>query len=386
MSERPTSWELYQLLYLYSLFYYYHVYVAVRTVRRSADGAAMAVCRPMKPESCSQVLSGEGFQLRCYGPAQTGGPDHIACRNCRHGKLLISIAPVPRAPAPSQAGLLLNPLGFLQLCTPQFHQVHHHLPTPLTALQKILSRMPPKNGPPENGECCSNMGNCDQCCQMAPLCDCINGRASSSTSSPPPPPPLQPPPTPAPSQSRFRHIICLPPAVPMEEDDTSCSPGQPPCCNMLCTTHWDPIDRHAFVPNRGDSRPPRPPTPPPRDMSRSPRRSRTRSRSRSMVRAGRRHSKDDDSVTEAARIVVTRVWKHAERDRRVLEDKLENQGNRMIAKFQIGHKQGVAAAQRLHNSYVLPQNLAPTFLAGFLACLIGVLTGLVIMWNLRSFF
>ena len=164
MSERPTSWELYQLLYLYSLFYYYHVYVAVRTVRRSADGAAMAVCRPMKPESCSQVLSGEGFQLRCYGPAQTGGPDHIACRNCRHGKLLISIAPVPRGPAPSQAGLLLTPLGFLQLCTPQFHQVHHHLPTPLTALQKILSRMPPKDGPPENGGCCSNMGNCDCIC------------------------------------------------------------------------------------------------------------------------------------------------------------------------------------------------------------------------------
>ena len=105
-----------------------------------------------------------------------------------------------------------------------------------------------------------------------------------------------------------------------------------------------------------------------------------------MVRAGRRHSKDVDSVTEAARLVVTRVWKHAERDRRVLEEKLENQGRKMIAKFQIGHKQGVIAAQRLHNSYVLPQNLAHTFVAGFLACLIGVITGLVIIWNLRRFF
>ena len=105
-----------------------------------------------------------------------------------------------------------------------------------------------------------------------------------------------------------------------------------------------------------------------------------------MVRAGRRHSRDDDSVTEAARLVVNRVWRHAERDRRALEEKWENQARKLIAKFQIGHKQGVVAAQRLHNSYVLPQNLAQTFFAGFLACLVGVLTGLLIMWNVRGFF
>ena len=341
----------------------------------------MAACQPMKPESCSRVLSGEGFQIRCYGPAQTGGPDNIACRNCRHGnswrsrKLLISIAPVPRGPAPSQAALLLTPLGFLQLCTHQFHPVHHHLPTPHTAPQKILYRMPPKNGPPENG-CCSNMEDCDCIClhDLEGIPD-QDGRASSATSSPPPPPPLQPPPTPAPSQSRFRHIICLPPAVPMEEKDTS--------------SHWDPLGRHASAPNRDDSPPPRPPKPPPRDMSRSPRRPRTRSRSRSptpLVRAGRRHSRDDDSVTEAARLVVNRVWRHAERDRRALEEKWEHQARKLIAKFQIGHKQGVVAAQRLHNSYVLPQNLSQTFFAGFLACLVGVLTGLLIMWNVRGSF
>ena len=108
-----------------------------------------------------------------------------------------------------------------------------------------------------------------------------------------------------------------------------------------------------------------------------------------MVRAGRRHSRDDsreDSVTEAARRVVNRVWRHAERDRRALEEKWEQQAQKLIAKFQIGHKQGVIAAQRLHNSYVLPQNLFQTFLAGFLACLVGVLTGLLIMWNVRGFF
>ena len=182
----------------------------------------MAACQPMKPESCSRVLSGEGFQIRCYGPAQTGGPDNIACRNCRHGnswrsrKLLVSIAPVPRGPAHLHAALLLTQLGLLQVCTPQFHPAHHRLPTLQAAPRKILYRMPPKNGPHEDCGCCSNLENCDCIClhDIEDIPD-QDGRASSATSSPPPPPPLQPPPTPAPSPPRFRHIICL------EEKDTS---------------------------------------------------------------------------------------------------------------------------------------------------------------------
>ena len=91
-------------------------------------------------------------------------------------------------------------------------------------------------------------------------------------------------------------------------------------------------------------------------------------------------------MAEAARRVANRVWRHAEQDRLALEEKWEQQARKLIAKFQIGHKQGVIAAQRLHISYVLPQNLSQKFIAGFLACLVGVLTGLLIMWNVRGFF
>ena len=365
MSELPTSWESFLLLYLYLLYYYYFAYVAVKSVESYAGGVATAACQQRKPENCSRVLPGEGFLTRCYGPV------HIVCGNCRHGnswksrKLHVSIAPVPRGPAHLHAALLLTQLGLLQICTPQFSPAHHRLTTLQTAPRRILYRMPPKNGPREDCGCCSDLENCDCSCSNLETCDCSClhdiediDLAASATSSPPPPPPLKPPPTPAPSPSRFRHIICLTPADPMEDNTSS---------------HWD---RRASVPDRGDSPPPRPPKPPPRDMSRSPRRPRTRSRSRSptpLVRAGRRHSRDnsrEDSVTEAARRVVNRVWRHAERDRRALEEKWEHQSRKLIAKFQIGHKQGVIAAQRLHNSYVLPQNLSQTFLAGFLACLV----------------
>ena len=107
-----------------------------------------------------------------------------------------------------------------------------------------------------------------------------------------------------------------------------------------------------------------------------------------VMRAGRRHSArdyDQDSITSAARIVVTRVWKHAERDRRVLEHKLENHCNKVITHYQDGFRQGVIAVRHLHDSYVLPRTLAPSFLMGFLACLTGVLTGLFILLNIRGF-
>ena len=105
------------------------------------------------------------------------------------------------------------------------------------------------------------------------------------------------------------------------------------------------------------------------------------------MRTGRRYSREysrEGSVTEAARYVVNRVWRHAERDRRDLEEKWANQSRKMIAQFKIGHKEGIICAQRLHNSYVLPQNLSLTFITGFMACLVGVLIGLIIMIVMRN--
>merc|ERR1711888_425369 len=119
MSERPTSWESFLPFYSYLLYYYYRACVAVKSVRSYAGGAAMAACQQMKPENCRPVLPGEGFITRRYGPV------HIVGRNCRHGKLHVSIAPVSRDPAHSHAALLLTQLGLQQICTPQSHPAQH---------------------------------------------------------------------------------------------------------------------------------------------------------------------------------------------------------------------------------------------------------------------
>ena len=94
-------------------------------------------------------------------------------------------------------------------------------------------------------------------------------------------------------------------------------------------------------------------------------------------------------MAEAARYVASRVWRQARRDRRDLEEKWVDQSRKTIAQFKIGHKEGIICAQRLHNSYVLPQNLSLPFITGFMACLVGVLIGLIIMitmWNATESF
>ena len=327
MSGLHTSWESFLPFCLYSLYYFYLACAAERNARNCADGAVMGAHQQLKQENCRPVPPGEGVITHHYGPA------HIVVRICRHGN--ISTALVSRDPA-LHAALLLTQLGLQQICTPQSHPAQHHLPTLQTAPRRIY-RM---NGPREECGCCINFEDCDCSCNNLEICDCScpheMEEIQDQDSSPPPPP--QPSPTPGPSQPRFR-----------------------------------------------------PPKPQP-DGSRSPRRPRTRSRSRSptpLVRTGRRYSREysrEGSVTEAARHVVNRVFRQAEHDRRALEEKWENQSRLLIAKFEIGHKQGVVAAQRLHNSYVLPQNLYNTFIAGFLACLVGVLTGLIIIWSVTGYF
>ena len=191
--------------------------------------------------------------------------------------------------------------------------------------------MPPMNGPREECGCCVDCEECE--CSNGEICDCICGHEigghEEASSSPPPPPPLQPPPAQAPNQPRA---------------------GQP--------------------------------RPQPRDMS--PRRSRTRSRSRSPSPSARsrRRSRErsrEGSVAEAARYVAKRVWNRAKRDRREMEEQWESQARKVVAQFKIGHKEGITCAQRLHNSYVTPEDLSRTFMTGFLACMAGILIGLIIM-------
>ena len=194
--------------------------------------------------------------------------------------------------------------------------------------------MPPVNGPSDECGCCIDCEECE--CSNGDSCDCICDHeiGESSTSHPPPPPPLRPPPAQA--------------------------------------THQ-----------------PGPSRPQPRDMS--PRRPRTRTRSRSrsptpLVRC-RRNSREqsrEGSVAEAARYVAKRVWRHARRDRRDMEEQWADQSRKTVAQFKIGHKEGIICAQRLHNSYVLPQNLSLTFITGFMACLVGVLIGLIILIAMQN--
>ena len=89
-------------------------------------------------------------------------------------------------------------------------------------------------------------------------------------------------------------------------------------------------------------------------------------------------------MAEAARYVAKRVWRHARRDRRDMEEQWADQSRKTVAQFKIGHKEGIICAQRLHNSYVLPQNLSLTFITGFMACLVGVLIGLIILIAMQN--
>ena len=263
-------------------------------------------------------------------PAEVG----ITLRNslvhsCRPGKtrtkLLVSIASrnreVSRDQALSRAALLLTHLGPQDLYTLQSLLVHKTLQTPL---QKTF-KMPSMNGPmPDNKcGCCVNCPECE-CSDREDECDCTcdHDIGESSTSRPPPPPPLRPPPAQA--------------------------------------THQ-----------------PGPSRPPPRNPSPRRQRSRTRSRSRSptpLVRH-RRNSRErsrERSVDSVARYIARRVWKQARRDRHDMEEQCADQSRRTVAQFKIGHKEGIQCAQRLHNSYVLPENLSLTFIAGFMAYRIEV--------------
>ena len=328
------SWESYQQSFLYVLYCSYYACAAARSAGNCASGAAMVaqVCSLLKQENCSQTLPGEN------GITHRNSRVHSYRHGKLHAKLHVSIAQVSRDPAHPQAALLLTQLGLQEICTPQFLTAQHH-PQTLQAPPRRTYRMPPMNGPREVCGCCIECEDCE--CSNGEICDCsCPHEIGESSSSPPPPPPLQPPPAQATSQPRSR-----------------------------------------------------PPKPQPRDMS--PRRPRTRSRSRSptpLVRTGRRYSREhsrEGSVAEAARYVASRVWRQARRDRRDLEEKWVDQSRKTIAQFKIGHKEGIICAQRLHNSYVLPQNLSLTFITGFMACLVGVLIGLIIMiamWNATESF
>ena len=77
-----------------------------------------------------------------------------------------------------------------------------------------------------------------------------------------------------------------------------------------------------------------------------------------------------------ARKVVNRIWREASEDRRELEKKLEDNNRKIIEMYQNGFCQGIFAVRYMHDQYVLPKLLGPSFGLGFLACLIGILVGM----------
>ena len=99
---------------------------------------------------------------------------------------------------------------------------------------------------------------------------------------------------------------------------------------------------------------------------------------------GRYQDYDQESITTAARRVVNRVWKQAENDRKDLEHKLETNNQKVISTYQDGFRQGIIAVRYIHDAYVLPKNLAPSFVLGFLSCLVGVLTGLFLLSYMKD--
>ena len=310
-----------QQYFLYVSYFSFCVCVAVKSADNCASGAAMAarVYRPLTQENYSLTLPGEiGITLR-NNRVHNYRPGKL------HAKLHVSIVQVSRDPAHPRAALLLILHGLQEICIHQCLTVQHRLLTHQIHPPRTY-KMPPMNGPVDECGCCVN---CEDCvCDNGEECNCTCPHEigeSSTSSPPPPPPPLMPPPT-----------------------VSSSSRARPPQRNM------------------------------------SPTRQRTRSRSRSPTpRCGsRERSRDrsrEGSVAEAARYVAHRVWRRARRDRRELGEMWEDQSRRVIAQFKIGHKEGITCAQRLHNHYVLPTNLSLTFFTGFIACLAGVIMGLIML-------
>ena len=101
-----------------------------------------------------------------------------------------------------------------------------------------------------------------------------------------------------------------------------------------------------------------------------------------MVRAGARtrahmyQEDDQESITSVARIVVNRIRSNASEDRKELKKQLEEDNKKVTEMYQTGFRQGVIAVRYIHDSYVLPKLLGPSFGLGFLACLIGILVGM----------
>ena len=148
------------------------------------------------------------------------------------------------------------------------------------------------------------------------------------------------------------------------------------CTSMTCSTHWDRQGRAITT-----DRPPRP---------RSPREG-SLPRSRSGSPAGSLVSLDsmryrEGSLSSTAKRIISRIHARHTDYQKDMREKLEEDTRVMTRKitnsYESGFRQGVFAVRDQHDSRAIPKLLAPSFIsglgAGLLGVIIGVLLGLIL--------
>ena len=77
-------------------------------------------------------------------------------------------------------------------------------------------------------------------------------------------------------------------------------------------------------------------------------------------------------------MVINRIQTNTSNYHRELKAQLEEDNKKVTDMYHTGFRQGVFAVRNMHDTYVLPRLLAPSFVSGFLACLLGVLLGMLL--------
>ena len=94
-----------------------------------------------------------------------------------------------------------------------------------------------------------------------------------------------------------------------------------------------------------------------------------------------RDHEDQESITSNKSVQARprfRIWRETSEDRREFEKKLEDDSRKIREVYQTGFRQGIFSVRYIHDQYVSPKLLGPTFGMGSLACLTGIVVDMIL--------
>ena len=166
------------------------------------------------------------------------------------------------------------------------------------------------------------------------------------------------------------------PSSSAEKVAISCDEGTSHCMSMTCSTHWDRQGR-AIVADQ----PPRQGSPRGGSLPRS----RSGSPANSLVSLDSVRYREGSLSSTAKRIISRIHARHTDYQkdmRKQLEEDSLVMTRRVTNSYESGFRQGVFAVRDQHDSRAIPRLLAPSFIsglgAGLLGVIIGVLLGLIL--------